>query len=184
MVVFSCPSLWAAVCPDWGANRPAIHTTHCCRDRSDYLIRLAKNQIFMVINGPADGIECLSSWTRGATFWWICLKLREDSLPLQTGPGWASSRRTKRLDYPNDILLCCWLWHPNLAASSERLLAYPAVVKQWREPATTHQLQTSWNHVSLQQAVKHPCSKTVWRDLRVSYPWTFLTETNGSWQCG
>lgn len=76
MAVSCCPSLWATVCPDGGADRPAIHTTHCCRDRSDYLIRSDKNRIFMVINGPADGIRCLSSWTRGATFWWICLKLR------------------------------------------------------------------------------------------------------------
>lgn len=88
------------------------------------------------INEPTGGIRCLPS------FRCISLKLGEDSLPLQTGSAWVSSRRTKCLDYPNDILLCCWLWYPNLAVGSERLLAYPAAVQQWRKPGTTHQLQT------------------------------------------
>lgn len=41
----------------------------------------------------------------------------------------------------------------------------------------------SWNHISLQQAVKHCCSKTVWTQLQLSYPSTFLMDTNDSWKC-
>lgn len=56
---------------------------------------------------------------RGTACVCLCLKLGEDLFPLkQQAIDFCPNLQNAAL-YSNDILLCCWLQHPNLAGSTE-----------------------------------------------------------------